>query len=84
MTHATCSVPPRIAPASTALPRAVSASRHATMQSAAAGLARLVVAWRHRARSRAQLQAMDDRMLRDIGLDHLSAWDEARKPFWVP
>jgi uncharacterized protein YjiS (DUF1127 family) len=47
------------------------------------GVVDLLTVWRRRAASRRQLLAMDDRMLRDIGLDRLSAWDEARKPFWV-
>ena len=47
------------------------------------GLVDLLTVWRRRAASRRQLLAMDDRMLRDIGLDRVSAWDEARKPFWA-
>jgi uncharacterized protein YjiS (DUF1127 family) len=35
-----------------------------------------------RARSRRNLSKLDDRMLRDIGLDRGTAHSEARKPFW--
>jgi uncharacterized protein YjiS (DUF1127 family) len=39
-------------------------------------------AWRRRSRERAQLAALDDRMLRDIGLTHGDAEFLANKPFW--
>ena len=45
-------------------------------------LARLVHTWQRRARDRAQLERLDERMLRDIGLDRLAAMSEAAKPFW--
>jgi uncharacterized protein YjiS (DUF1127 family) len=38
--------------------------------------------WRHRARSRRALLAVDDRELRDIRLTRVDAEREARKPFW--
>jgi uncharacterized protein YjiS (DUF1127 family) len=38
--------------------------------------------WRERARQRAVLSTLDDRMLRDIGIDSASAAREAGKPFW--
>jgi uncharacterized protein YjiS (DUF1127 family) len=38
--------------------------------------------WRRRGRERAQLAALDDRMLRDIGLTHADAEFLANKPFW--
>lgn len=34
--------------------------------------------WHFRARSRRELEGLDDRLLRDIGVDRC----EARKPFW--
>ena len=43
---------------------------------------RLVREWRRRARSRAELAALDDRMLRDIGLTRADVWFEIAKPFW--
>ncbi len=33
-------------------------------------------------RSRARLVALDDHLLRDIGLDRCAALDEARRPLW--
>jgi uncharacterized protein YjiS (DUF1127 family) len=38
--------------------------------------------WRRRSRERAQLAALDDRMLRDIGLTHADREFLANKPFW--
>jgi uncharacterized protein YjiS (DUF1127 family) len=40
-------------------------------------------AWRHRARSRRELTALDDRRLRDLNFTRDDALLEARKPFWV-
>ncbi|QQS15018.1 MAG: DUF1127 domain-containing protein [Rhodospirillales bacterium] len=34
------------------------------------------------ARSRRALLTLDDRMLRDIGVDRATARDEGEKPFW--
>ena len=39
-------------------------------------------AWRRRARDRAQLAALDDRMLADIGLSRAEAEFLVNKPFW--
>jgi uncharacterized protein YjiS (DUF1127 family) len=82
MTHVACPRPSPAVPNAAALATAVSASRHATMREAALRIAHLFATWLHRARSRAQLQAMDERMLRDIGLDRVAANQEAHKPFW--
>lgn len=41
-----------------------------------------VTDWRERARQRAILATLDDRMLRDVGIDRASASREAGKPFW--
>ena len=38
--------------------------------------------WQQRARSRRDLMAMDDHLLKDIGLSRADAWQEADKPFW--
>jgi uncharacterized protein YjiS (DUF1127 family) len=38
--------------------------------------------WRRRSRERAQLAALDDRMLRDIGLSYADREFLANKPFW--
>ena len=45
-------------------------------------LAARIRLWRHRSRSRRHLQWLDERQLRDIGIDRLAAEEEARKPFW--
>ncbi|KAA5605355.1 DUF1127 domain-containing protein [Roseospira marina] len=46
-------------------------------------VAHVINLWRVRARSRAQLRTLDDRMLRDIGMSPDAADSEVRKPFWV-
>ena len=38
--------------------------------------------WTLRARSRRELMRLDDRLLADIGIGHIDARREARKPFW--
>ena len=38
--------------------------------------------WHRRGRERAQLAALDDRMLKDIGLTHGDREFLANKPFW--
>jgi uncharacterized protein YjiS (DUF1127 family) len=38
--------------------------------------------WRRRARSRRELLALDDRVLKDIGITRLDALYDATKPFW--
>ena len=43
-----------------------------------------VVAWQERARMRRGLAAMDDRLLRDIGLSRADVHRETEKPFWLP
>jgi uncharacterized protein YjiS (DUF1127 family) len=43
-----------------------------------------LLTWRDRARSRRMLGALDEHMLRDIGLNRGSASSEAEKPFWRP
>jgi uncharacterized protein YjiS (DUF1127 family) len=40
--------------------------------------------WRRRARSRAELDNLNDRMLRDIGLSRCQANFESAKLFWTP
>lgn len=47
-------------------------------------LLRLLICWQWRARQRAHLERMDERMLRDIGIRREDAQLEARKPFWRP
>lgn len=40
--------------------------------------------WRARIRSRRSLTQLDERMLRDIGIDRARVWQETRKWFWQP
>ncbi len=42
----------------------------------------LLMGWEARARQRHQLLSMDERMLRDIGIDRETARGEYVKPFW--
>jgi uncharacterized protein YjiS (DUF1127 family) len=44
----------------------------------------LLLTWQQRARDRRQLEALNDRMLRDIGLTRADVFAEASKPFWRP
>ena len=43
-----------------------------------------LLVWVERSRQRRDLGAMDDRMLRDIGVSHSAAFAEMRKWFWQP
>lgn len=45
-------------------------------------LARTLILWHHRSRSRAALKRLDDRLLHDIGLDRDTARRVATKRFW--
>jgi uncharacterized protein YjiS (DUF1127 family) len=42
----------------------------------------LLLAWRSRARDRHELARLDERSLRDLGLDRGAVWSECDKPFW--
>lgn len=48
------------------------------------GFDKLVAAWRERQRQRFALSNLDDRLLRDIGVNRKDASAEAAKPFWRP
>ena len=41
-----------------------------------------VLSWRARVRERGELAALDDRMLKDIGLTRGDVYREYHKPFW--
>jgi len=45
-------------------------------------LVRTLILWHHRSRSRAALRTLDERLLRDIGLDRETAQRVAAKRFW--
>ena len=38
--------------------------------------------WYERSRQRRRLARLDDRLLRDIGIDRIAAMEEISKPFW--
>jgi uncharacterized protein YjiS (DUF1127 family) len=42
----------------------------------------LLLEWRSRARDRHELARLDERSLRDLGLDRGAVWSECDKPFW--
>ncbi|MDX1452498.1 MAG: DUF1127 domain-containing protein [Oleiphilaceae bacterium] len=42
----------------------------------------LILLWQRRARTRRQLRAMNDHLLKDIGLSRYEAEAEGRKHFW--
>jgi uncharacterized protein YjiS (DUF1127 family) len=56
----------------------------AWLASRLAGVPDLLLLWSDRARQRRRLYALDDRMLRDMGIDRAAAWSEAQKWFWQP
>lgn len=45
-------------------------------------LADCIALWRRRRKSRRDLSRLDERLLRDIGLDRCTALEEVYKPFW--
>ena len=48
----------------------------------AARIRRLVGLWLTRRRERLALAELDERLLRDIGIDRVTAMREAERPFW--
>ena len=68
------------------VPRPAGFSKMPFRQSGAGGLLEAVVglfiAWQDRANQRHCLADLDDRLLRDVGLDRLDVDREVAKPFW--
>ncbi|MBI4967076.1 MAG: DUF1127 domain-containing protein [Rhodospirillales bacterium] len=63
-------------------PPLASASPLVTTRSLLRAVLDRIAHWHQNARGRAQLAAMDARMLKDIGLSRSEAWLEANTPFW--
>ncbi|MFQ5936329.1 MAG: DUF1127 domain-containing protein [Acidiferrobacterales bacterium] len=49
-----------------------------------AQFAKMLLEWHERARQRQALLALDDRLLKDIGISRADAEIEGNKPFWRP
>jgi len=47
-----------------------------------ARVTKTLVIWHERARQRRILESLDDRSLRDMGINRGDAWQEYSKPFW--
>jgi len=43
----------------------------------------IIIIWQERAEQRGALKGLDTRQLKDIGISHIDAQREARKPFWI-
>ena len=43
----------------------------------------IVTTWDMKRRTRRQLRTLDDRLLRDVGIERDAALTEARRPFWL-
>lgn len=54
----------------------------ATGRSGTASLLRYILTWAERARQRRALQALDEWVLKDIGLSRADVMHEYDKPFW--
>ena len=46
------------------------------------GLVATVERWLDRRSQRQALLALDETLLKDVGLSHAQAWTEGHKPFW--
>lgn len=53
-----------------------------TLSRCAIRLVEAALAWQSRTAERSQLAAMDDRLLRDVGLSRADIMRESTKPFW--
>jgi uncharacterized protein YjiS (DUF1127 family) len=56
----------------------------ARLEALTASVAQHIRAWYDRARQRRALEAVDDWVLRDIGISRTDAMQEHDKPFWRP
>lgn len=71
--------------ANSPLPAVVLPRRERKMDNVSAVVVRVldrVLLWRERVRSRRALLTLDERMLRDIGIDPATAAREGGRPFW--
>lgn len=58
------------------------ATRPASVRQLALHVLDRLLEWQDRAASRQSIGELDDRLLKDIGLDRAKLQGEARKPFW--
>lgn len=65
-------------------PAALAAPRAGRVAQFLGGLLNKLAEWQERAEQRAYLAAMDERMLKDLGISHVDAVRESSKPFWTP
>ncbi|HEX6979784.1 MAG TPA: DUF1127 domain-containing protein [Alphaproteobacteria bacterium] len=79
--NGTCSPHPTFA---LALGRQARRAARPTAEDVLIRVADRIVSWHERARSRRALLALDDRALRDIGVDRATADWEGSRPFWQP
>ncbi len=59
-------------------------SRRPQTSSLAGKLLDVLFSWQERANQRHALTQLDDRLLRDVGLDRVDVDREVAKPFWAP
>jgi uncharacterized protein YjiS (DUF1127 family) len=70
------------APRSRIRPDAPAIGLAGTLRTAGTRLVLALLRWQELARQRRRLLAMDDRMLKDLGLSRADAHREGQRPFW--
>jgi uncharacterized protein YjiS (DUF1127 family) len=79
-THTMQAIPPR--PASLPTWREWTTIGQHKLSADAIQILDIVSSWLDRIGQRRMLMALDDRMLKDIGISRADAWREASRPFW--
>ena len=65
-----------------AAPSTMGSAEKGWMPKIVLAMATTALGWTHRLRQRRALDLLDDRLLKDVGLDRYQAEREIRKPFW--